>query len=180
MTSSSKPPNPPSSNSSSHSKPKDKSDKTADPKPLRSRSKDSTRSQDPKPSSSTHESTSRELTKADYSLRVRKIRATIHTVGKVFNDDPRSGNHASVFLLLEDNVSSIRLNMKKSGPTAKKGTLISSFCPYIHSNSSLRDFDLSITKEGLTVYHVMYLLVNVNTRNEYWLSHNGLGCRFWV
>jgi hypothetical protein len=64
----------------------------------------------------------RAITSADYSRVVHTIRVTIHTTGKFFEGDTRSGNHASIYLLTEDGSSSIRLNMTKVGPTATMGT----------------------------------------------------------
>lgn len=46
---------------------------------------------------------------------------TIHTAGLVLESDTRSGNHASILLLMGE-LSSVRLNMTKAGPNNTEGT----------------------------------------------------------
>jgi hypothetical protein len=120
----------------------------------------------------------RAITSADYSRVVHTIRVTIHTTGKFFEGDTRSGNHASIYLLTEDGSSSIRLNMTKVGPTATMGTYQITHCNYRNSNSSLYNFDIQAAP-GLTVQHVLSL-IDQNRRHKYRLARSGVGCRYWV
>ena len=119
----------------------------------------------------------RKITADDANLIIQTIRVTIHTTGKFFEGDTRSGNHASIYLLIEDG-SSIRLNMIKAGPTDRMGTYDPKYCNYHDSTSSIRNFDVQATS-GLTVNHVLSL-VNERRRHIYRLARSGVGCRFWV
>ncbi|KAK2735610.1 hypothetical protein FQN55_002194 [Onygenales sp. PD_40] len=117
------------------------------------------------------------LTAADYSLPVNCIRVTIHTLGKFFESDTRSGNHASIFLLTGDEMS-VRLNMTKAAPTDTMGTYTQERCLYDTSRTSLHDMDLPAV-QGFTVQHVIHL-INEKGRHKYRLAPSGVGCRFWV
>jgi hypothetical protein len=86
----------------------------------------------------------------DQSRIVHTFRVTVHTTGYSFEGDTRSGNHASIYLLTSDGITSIRLNMIKAGPTDAIGTYEVTHCNYQHSDSSLHDFDIPAV-EGLTV-----------------------------
>ncbi|KAL3713822.1 hypothetical protein TMatcc_002527 [Talaromyces marneffei ATCC 18224] len=119
----------------------------------------------------------RPLTPAEYDLPVRLIRITIHTTGKFFESDTRSGNHASIFLVIGVN-RSVRINMTKAGPTDTMGTYTVTWCDYDVSNSSVRDIDITPV-QGLTVRHITHLITR-NGRDKYMLAPSGVGCRYWV
>lgn len=79
----------------------------------------------------------------------------------VFDDDNRSYNHASIYLLTNNGTKSIRLNMALPGVTNSMGsTFINNnmgnseitHCNYANSNTSVRDFDLEAIP-GLRVSH---------------------------
>ncbi|TGO61284.1 hypothetical protein BOTNAR_0131g00010 [Botryotinia narcissicola] len=123
-------------------------------------------------------SSTRAVEKSDYNLVVKAIRVTIHTTGKFFESDIRSGNHASIFLLTS-NDASVRLNMTKTSADATMGTYKIRYCSYQRTSSSLRDFDFTATSQGLTVGHVLKL-IEQKKRNKYQLALSGLGCRHWV
>ncbi|KAF7935314.1 uncharacterized protein EAE97_008221 [Botrytis byssoidea] len=123
-------------------------------------------------------SSTRAVKESDYDLVVKAIRVTVHTTGKFFESDIRSGNHASIFLLTS-NDASVRLNMTKTSADATMGTYEIKYCSYQRTNSSLRDFDLTATSQGLTVGHVLQL-IEKKKRDEYQLARSGLGCRHWV
>ncbi|KAF5871212.1 uncharacterized protein Bfra_007725 [Botrytis fragariae] len=123
-------------------------------------------------------SATRDVEDRDFDLDVHTIRVTVHTTGKFFEGDTRSGNHASIFLLTSNNAS-VRLNMTKLSADATMGTYQMIYCRYQRTNSSLRDFDLTATGRGLKVGHVLEL-VKKKRRNEYQLARSGLGCRHWV
>ncbi|KAJ8068359.1 hypothetical protein OCU04_003921 [Sclerotinia nivalis] len=134
-----------------------------------------------KPSSSRPKSSvpaTRKIEPKDYDLLVDTIRVTVHTTGKFFDSDTRSGNHASIYLLAS-NGASVRLNMTKLTADAKRGTYQLTYCRYQHTNSSLIDFDLKATSRGLKVKHVLEL-IEERKRDKYKLARSGLGCRFWV
>ncbi|KAM0158090.1 hypothetical protein ACHAQE_005675 [Botrytis cinerea] len=136
-----------------------------------------------KPSSSSTKpgqssSATRKIEDRDYDLNVIAIRVTIHTTGKFFEDDDRSGNHASIYLLTSIDTS-VRLNMTKLGADATMGTFQATYCRYQQTNSSLRDFDLTATSQGLKVGQILQLVYN-NGRDKYQLARSGLGCRHWV
>lgn len=120
----------------------------------------------------------RAITTADYTRIVHTIRVTVHTTGKFFESDTRSGNHASIYLLTADGSSSIRLNMTKAGPSDTMGTYQISHCNYRESNSTLHNFDIQAAP-GLTVQHVLSL-INQKRRHKYRLARSGVRCRFWV
>lgn len=119
----------------------------------------------------------RKITADDANLIIQTIRVTIHSTGKFFEGDTRSGNHASIYLLVGGG-SSIRLNMIKAGPTDRMGTYDPKYCSYHDSTSSIRNFDVQAVS-GLTVNHVLSL-VNERRRHAYRLARSGVGCRFWV
>lgn len=119
----------------------------------------------------------RSLTAADRSLGVSWVRVTIHTMGHFFEDDERSGNHASIFLLTSDGAA-VRLNMTKAGPTDTMGTLETPYCSFQSSNSSLVDLDVPLV-QGLTVGHIIDLIFQ-NGRDRFKLHRSGVGCRYWV
>ncbi|KAK2789861.1 hypothetical protein FQN53_001224 [Emmonsiellopsis sp. PD_33] len=104
------------------------------------------------------------LTAADYSLPVNCIRVTIHTLGKFFESDTRSGNHASIFLLTGDEMS-VRLNMTKAAPTDTMGTYTQERCLYDTSRTSLHDMDLPAV-QGFTVQHVIHLINEKGRHNK--------------
>ncbi|KAF7897893.1 uncharacterized protein EAF01_008859 [Botrytis porri] len=136
-----------------------------------------------KPSSSSTKprgsnSATRDIEEGDYELKIQKIRVTVHTTGKFFPSDTRSGNHASIYLLTSNNAS-VRLNMAKLSADATMGTYQTIYCSYQDTNSSLKDFDLKATGRGLTVGHVLGLVEEKN-RDKYKLARSGLGCRHWV
>ncbi|KAL3712527.1 hypothetical protein TMatcc_001226 [Talaromyces marneffei ATCC 18224] len=116
-------------------------------------------------------------TLAQLAQHVLLIRITMHTTGKFFEADTRSGNHSSIFLITSDQTS-IRLNMTKAGPTDNMGTYTISFCAYTHSNTSVADIDITPI-QGLTAGHVTQLITQ-NRRERYQLARTGVGCRFWV
>lgn len=116
-------------------------------------------------------------TLAQLAQHVLLIRITMHTTGKFFEADTRSGNHASIFLITSDQTS-IRLNMTKAGPTDTMGTYTISFCAYTHSNTSVANIDITPV-QGLTAGHVTQLITQ-NRRERYQLARRGVGCRFWV
>lgn len=118
------------------------------------------------------------LTPQDLLLVVTTIRVTIHTMGKFFQGDTRSGNHASIYLLIANSNKSVRLNMIKAGATDVNGTFEYEKYEYQDSNSSVHDFDMQAIR-GLTVDNVLSL-VKGNGRDKYRLARSGVGCRFWV
>ncbi|KAK2762202.1 hypothetical protein FQN54_001211 [Arachnomyces sp. PD_36] len=117
------------------------------------------------------------VTNEHYNLTVLRIRITAHSLGLVFEDDDRSANHASIFLITSSQ-HSIRLNMTKRGPTDTMGTYTESSCTYISSNSALRNFDLQ-PAPGLTVGHAINA-IRERGRLNYKLARSGVGCRYWV
>ncbi|KAH7346304.1 hypothetical protein BKA65DRAFT_551222 [Rhexocercosporidium sp. MPI-PUGE-AT-0058] len=82
------------------------------------------------------------------------IRVNIHAMGKFFENDTRSGNHASIYLLTTDG-KSVTLNMIKARATDK---------------TAIPD---------LTVQRFL-ALVEKNKRHKYTLARSGFGCWFWV
>ncbi|KAM5476802.1 hypothetical protein MauCBS54593_000072 [Microsporum audouinii] len=117
------------------------------------------------------------LTDADLALPVTIIRITIHSMGMFFESDTRSGNHASIFLIVGP-YASVRLNMTKAGPTDTMGTYTKSLCPFVVSNSSLHNIDL-IAAGGVTVRHLIDY-IHTTGMEKYRLAPSGVGCRFWV
>lgn len=69
--------------------------------------------------------------------------------------------------------------MTKLGADATMGTFQATYCRYQQTNSSLRDFDLTATSQGLKVGQILQLVYN-NGRDKYQLARSGLGCRHWV
>lgn len=112
-----------------------------------------------------------------YRLPVKTFRITTHTVGLVFESDTRSANHVSIYLLMGD-LSSVRLNMTKAGPTDTEGTYTEDYYPYEMSHSTVHFNDLRAVG-GLTVGDVTQL-VGSKGRKKYTLAPSGVGCRFWV
>lgn len=119
----------------------------------------------------------RPLTAAEYNLPVRLIRITVHGMGYFFESDTRSGNHASIFLVIGIRAS-VRLNMSKAGSTDTMGTYTITRCAYESSDSSVRNIDITPV-QGLTVRHITYL-ISRNGRDRYMLAPSGVGCRHWV
>lgn len=108
------------------------------------------------------------------SKPVTAIRVVIHTTGKFFEGDTRSGNHASIYLLVAG--GSVHINMKKAQAHHTHGTLEINTHNYQVSNSRLRSWDITPITE-LTVGHV---LERVSHRRGFNLSSSGKGCRYWV
>ncbi|KZF26983.1 hypothetical protein L228DRAFT_235983 [Xylona heveae TC161] len=116
-------------------------------------------------------------TPAQLAQNVLLIRITMHNMGRFFEDDTRSGNHTSIFLITS-NRASIRLNMTKAGATDTMGTYTISFCGYTDSNSSVTNIDITPV-QGLTAAHFTQLITQ-NHRERYQLARSGVDCRFWV
>lgn len=117
------------------------------------------------------------ITDADRALPVITIRVTIHTMGIFFESDTRSGNHASIFLILGPSMS-VRLNMTKANPTDTMGTYTETLCRYISSNSSLHEIDL-VAANGVRLQDLLDY-IRTTRMDRYRLAPSGVGCRFWV
>ncbi|ORY57236.1 uncharacterized protein BCR38DRAFT_490207 [Pseudomassariella vexata] len=85
---------------------------------------------------------------------VTAIRVVIHTTGKFFEGDTRSGNHASIYLLVTG--GSVHINMKKAQAHHTHGTL----------EVKTHSYQVSRTY--------------VSRRRGFNLSRSGKGCRYWV
>ncbi|KAJ5939731.1 hypothetical protein N7466_002865 [Penicillium verhagenii] len=59
---------------------------------------------------STTEPSTKPLATTDHPCPVQAIKVTVHTTGFFFEGDTRSGNHASIYLLIP-NGDSVQLNM---------------------------------------------------------------------
>ena len=120
----------------------------------------------------------RAITSADYALFVHTIGVNVHTMGKIFEGDTRSGNHASIFLLTTDGISSVRLNMIKAGPTDSMGTYELTYCNFRNASSSLHNYDIQAV-EGSIFRHVLLLIIGMG-RHKYKLACSSVVCWFWV
>lgn len=118
------------------------------------------------------------LTEVHYVYHVEAVRVTVHTVGKMFDTDKRSINHASIFLIIGTKQLA-RLNMTNEGPVGVMGLYKKQMCYYDNSESSLFNIGVCVIKSGLTVGDFVRLIES-KRRHEYMLAPTGVGCRFWV
>ncbi|KAL1849096.1 hypothetical protein Plec18170_007755, partial [Paecilomyces lecythidis] len=63
----------------------------------------------------------RPLSPSETCLCIYTIRIAVHSLGRFLSSDSRSGNHASIYLLV-GNGAAIRLDMFKAGVTDTMGT----------------------------------------------------------
>lgn len=113
---------------------------------------------------------------ASLARHVVKIRFVVHTMGLAGWDTSR--NHWSIFLILEGETSSVRLNMSLADGGDENGTLTTSMHPYIQSNSGLMYFDYNACA-NLTVGRCLGI-IQQKGRQRYRMAGSGNGCRYWV
>ena len=107
---------------------------------------------------------------------VVKIRVVVHTMGLAGWD--KSRNHWSIHLILQGEVSSVRLNMSLANGRDEDGTFSATTHSYVLSDSRLTSFDYG-TCAGLTVGHCLQL-IHAKGRIRYRMTGSGNGCRFWM
>jgi hypothetical protein len=108
---------------------------------------------------------------------VTSVRVVAHTAGVMGPNSRMSHNHWSIFVLLIDGFSSVRINMGAK-PGFITGNLEITQHGYVLSNSAIRYWDFP-TVEGVTVQHLINLIYQ-NGRHSYDMSGGGSGCRYWV
>ncbi|KZF19910.1 hypothetical protein L228DRAFT_263242 [Xylona heveae TC161] len=107
---------------------------------------------------------------------VVKVRFVVHTMGLAGWD--KSRNHWSIFLVLQGESSSVRLNRSLANGSDENGTFSVTSHPFVLSDSRLTYFDYD-TCPGLLVGHCLNLIYT-KRRNNYRMTGSGNGCRFWV
>jgi hypothetical protein len=107
---------------------------------------------------------------------VVKIRFVAHTMGLDGWDFSR--NHWSIFLILQNEAQSVRLNIFLADFTDESATFTVTSHNYIMSASTIIYFDY-IPCLGLTVHHILQM-IHTKGRHRYRMTSSGKGCRFWV
>ncbi|OAX81502.1 hypothetical protein ACJ72_04160 [Emergomyces africanus] len=107
---------------------------------------------------------------------VVKVRFVVHTMGLAGWD--KSRNHWSIYLILQGETSSVRLNMSLANGGDENGIFSATSHPYALSDSRLTYFDYG-TCAGLKVGHCLQL-IQAKGRTRYRMTGSGNGCRYWV
>ena len=108
---------------------------------------------------------------------VQSVRVVVHTLG-IWPNGTLSDNHWSIYLLLKNNDSSVRMNMKAELDNPKGILEWSPNLAYTLSTSAIRHWDYAFNL-GVTVAKV-YDLIMGNRRDQYMMSGGGSGCRWWM
>ena len=108
---------------------------------------------------------------------VKSVRVVVHTLG-VWPNGTISDNHWSIYLLLENNQSSVRMNMRAESGNPKGILEWSPNLAYTLHTSAIQHWDYSFIS-GVTVANV-YDLIMRNRRDQYKMSGGGSGCRWWM
>lgn len=109
---------------------------------------------------------------------VTHVRVICHRLGEI-GENVRH-NHWSIYLLINDRVSSVRLNMTKDYENMS-GKLEITPHQYVLTNSCIKCWDFAVNvSDSITVDHFLHLLVRQNRRHLYGMSENGTGCRYWM
>ncbi|OJD12271.1 hypothetical protein AJ78_07100 [Emergomyces pasteurianus Ep9510] len=107
---------------------------------------------------------------------VVKVRFVAHTMGVVGCE--KSRNHWSIYLILEGEKSSVRLNMFLADGGHEYGTFSVTQHAYAVSDSMLAYFDYRVCAD-LKVGHCLQL-IQEKGRAGYRMTGSGNGCRHWV
>ena len=109
------------------------------------------------------------------SRGISQIRVVVHTLGPA--GPTISDNHWSIYLVLQNDEGSVRINMRAEydDPT---GILEWSKQDYVLTNSAVRHWDFPAA-QGLKVEHIARLIYGLG-RQRYDMSGGGSGCRWWV
>ena len=118
------------------------------------------------------------LTEEQRASLVQRFRLVVHTMGPVAPGAQLSQNHWSIFLITS--WGSVRLHMLPRFPTSEDitGQLVVAALSYSHSHSAIREWDVAATLP-VTVGEVLALLYG-NKRDQYMMTANGTGCRYWA
>ena len=108
---------------------------------------------------------------------VKTVRVVVHTSG-IWPNGTMSDNHWSIYLLLENNNRSVRMNMMAESDNPKGTLEWSPNLDYTLSTSAIRHWDYPFMS-GVTVANV-YDLIMGNRRDQYMMSGGGSGCRWWM
>ena len=112
------------------------------------------------------------LLATNYTTQVRVVRVVVHTPP---TDD--AYNHWSIYLLLEGEDGSIRINMRAI-PRTINATVDLSKTSYVFPNSGLAYFDFP-TRGRVQVRDLVRLIYRYQ-RHNYDMTPRGTGCRYWV
>lgn len=112
----------------------------------------------------------------DYRI-VTHHRVATHTMGPMGPTSPLSHNHWSIYLLINDGASSVRLNMEAPAGYIT-GELKTTSYDYALSNSAIKYWDYATTP-SMTVSRFVSLLIQ-HGRQLYNMSGGGSGCRYWM
>ena len=108
---------------------------------------------------------------------VQGVRVVVHSSG-IWPNGNMSDNHWSIYLLLQDNDSSVRMNMRAESNNPRGILEWSPNLAYTLTASAIKHWDYSF-KSGVTVAKV-YNLIMGNRRDQYRMSGGGSGCRWWM
>ena len=109
------------------------------------------------------------------SRKVEKVRIVVHSLGAA--GPTMSDNHWSIYLLLENNQGSVRINMS-ARPGFIDGNLLWTKQVYLLTNSTIRHWDFSTA----ATFRVCDIAKHIRDtrRFHYDMSGGGSGCRYWV
>lgn len=118
-------------------------------------------------------------TSENLNAKIIAVRIVVHTTGYRQTHDGRSGNHWSIFLILEgqETLKSVRLNMMGDG-LDYSGHLQVTDKKFHSTTSRLEEFDYPVAS-GRTVMDFC-TLIRGNRLDRYMMTGTGNGCRFWV
>ncbi|KAI9816123.1 MAG: hypothetical protein M1832_005130 [Thelocarpon impressellum] len=118
------------------------------------------------------------LSEAQKASTVQQYRLVVHTMGPVVPGAQLSQNHWSVFLITS--WGSVRLHMlvRSSTSADNTGQLNVTAQSYQHSQSAIKEWDIEAALPA-TVENVLSLLYG-NRRDQYLMTENGTGCRYWA
>jgi hypothetical protein len=105
---------------------------------------------------------------------VEKVRVVVHTRG---SRSPKGVNHWSIYLILANNESSVRINMR-SEVEDPKGIFEVTSHTYTDCNSRIEFWDFPV--DGSVPVASFYGLVYALGRHRYLMTRDDSGCRWWV
>lgn len=111
---------------------------------------------------------------AQDTRRVTKFREVVHTLGPA--GPTTSDNHWSLYLILEPNQGSVRVNMRAE-PGYIDGILDWTVQAYTETTSGIQYWDYT-AKNSVRVCDIVDMIYR-NGRHLYDMSGGGSGCRWW-